>query len=233
MNIDIYADGANLNDMLEALEGGVVSGFTTNPTLMKKAGLTDYLGFATGVLDKIKVLPISFEVFSDDFDEMYRQAKKLALLGDNVFVKIPVTNTAGISSAPLVERLDKEGVKMNITAVFTLEQVSHLLQHLSTNANHIISIFAGRIADTGIDPLPLMEESLKTIKAHNPNLQLLWASPREVLNVYQADAMGCDIITITTPLLKKLSLQAKDLTQFSRETVQMFYDDAASSGYTL
>ena len=154
-------------------------------------------------------------------------------MGDNVFVKIPVTNTAGVSAAPLIRRLDKEGVKMNITAVFTLEQLSHLLEHLETDANHIISIFAGRIADTGVDPLPLMEEALAKIRSHNTNLQLLWASPREVLNVYQADAMGCDIITITTPLLKKLSLRAKDLTQFSRETVQMFYDDAVESGFTL
>ena len=233
MKINIYADGANLEDMLAAYNSNSVSGFTTNPTLMNKAGIINYLDFAQEVLAHITTLPISFEVFSDDFEEMYLQAKKLCALGNNVFVKVPVTNTQGEFSGDLIKRLDSENVKMNITAVFTLQQIEKVLKNLSSDTNHIISVFAGRIADTGVDPLPIMKESLRLIKGHNPNLQLLWASPREVLNVYQADEMKCDIITITTGLLNKLSLGGKDLEEFSRETVQMFFDDASSSGFHL
>jgi transaldolase len=233
MKINIYADGANLEDMLAAYNSNSVSGFTTNPTLMNKAGIINYLDFAQEVLAHITTLPISFEVFSDDFEEMYLQAKKLCALGNNVFVKVPVTNTQGEFSGDLIKRLDSENVKMNITAVFTLQQIEKVLKNLSSDTNHIISVFAGRIADTGVDPLPIMKESLCLIKGHNPNLQLLWASPREVLNVYQADEMKCDIITITTGLLNKLSLGGKDLEEFSRETVQMFFDDASSSGFHL
>ena len=233
MKINIYADGANLEDMLAAYNSNSVSGFTTNPTLMNKAGIINYLDFAQEVLAHITTLPISFEVFSDDFEEMYLQAQKLCALGNNVFVKVPVTNTQGEFSGDLIKRLDSENVKMNITAVFTLQQIEKVLKNLSSDTNHIISVFAGRIADTGVDPLPIMKESLRLIKGHNPNLQLLWASPREVLNVYQADEMKCDIITITTGLLNKLSLGGKDLEEFSRETVQMFFDDASSSGFHL
>ena len=233
MKIKIYADGANLADMLGAHREKKVSGFTTNPTLMKKAGVTDYLQFAKSALKEIEEMPISFEVFSDDFDEMYRQAKKLAALGDNVYVKIPVTNTSGEHSGGLIRRLDQEGVKMNITAVFTVSQVYSILENLTTNSPHIISIFAGRIADTGTDPLEIMRTSLNLIKSHNPNLQLLWASPREVLNVYQAEEIGCDIITVTTSLLNKLKLKNKDLNSYSLETVKMFYDDAKKVGYSL
>ena len=233
MKIKIYADGANLEEMLLAYSSKNVEGFTTNPTLMNHAGITDYLGFAKEALEHITDLPISFEVFSDDFEEMYIQAKKLASLGENVFVKIPVTNTTGEFSGDLIRRLDQEGVKMNITAVFTINQVQLILENLTSDINHIISVFAGRIADTGVDPLPTMKSSKRLLKEHNSNLQLLWASPREVLNVYQADRMGCDIITITAGLLKKLSLEGKNLEEFSRETVQMFYDDASASGFSL
>ena len=194
MKIKIYADGANLEEMKDALRTDIIAGFTTNPTLMKKAGVTDYLKFVEDSLYHIKDKPISFEVFSDDFEEMYVQARKLAALGDNVYVKIPVTNTKGQFTGELIKRLDSENIKMNITAVFTLDQV---------------------------------------IKNHNPHLQLLWASPREVLNVYQANQVGCDIITGTLQLLNKLSLYNKSLSEFSRETVQMFFDDANSSGFTL
>ena len=233
MKIKVYADGASLTDMLEAYNGEQVSGFTTNPTLMKKAGVVDYLKFAKSALENIQDMPISFEVFSDDFDEMYEQAKKLAALGENVFVKIPVTNTSGEFAGDLINRLDKENVKMNITAVFTKQQVQSILENISTDSPHIISIFAGRIADTGLDPVKIMKESLEMIKNKSENLQLLWASPREVLNVYQADEIGCDIITITTPLLNKLKLKDKDLSEYSLETVKMFYDDAQKVGYEL
>ena len=233
MKIKVYADGANLSDMLDAYNEKTVSGFTTNPTLMKKAGVTDYLQFAKAVLEEIKEMPISFEVFSDDFDEMYEQAKKLASLGENVYVKIPVTNTSGTFCGNLINRLDAENVKMNITAVFTLSQVRSILENLNTENSHIISIFAGRIADTGVDPIEIMRTALSLIKSHNPNLQLLWASPREVLNVYQAEDLGCDIITITTALLNKLRLKGKDLDEYSLETVKMFFDDAQKVGYTL
>ena len=233
MNIKVYADGASLTDMLDAYKGNEVSGFTTNPTLMKKAGVLDYLKFAKSALENIQDMPISFEVFSDDFDEMYEQAKKLAALGDNVFVKIPVTNTSGEFAGDLINRLDKENVKMNITAVFTKQQVQSILDNINTDSPHIISIFAGRIADTGVDPVTIMKESLEMIKSKSESLQLLWASPREVLNVYQADEIGCDIITITTPLLNKLKLKDKDLAEYSLETVKMFYDDAQKVGYKL
>ena len=231
--LKIYADGANLPDMLSAYNEKQVSGFTTNPTLMKKAGVTDYLQFAKSVLDEIKDMPISFEVFSDDFEEMYVQAKKLAALGENVYVKIPVTKTTGEFSGKLISRLDSENVKMNITAVFSLSQVRLILNNINTDNSHIISVFAGRIADTGTDPTEIMKEALGMIKSHSPSLQLLWASPREVLNVYQAEEIECDIITITTALLNKLKLRGKGLEEYSLETVKMFFDDAQKVGYTL
>jgi len=233
MKIKIYADGANLEEMTVALTQHNVAGFTTNPTLMRKAGITDYMKFAKDSLQQIKNKPISFEVFSDDFEEMYVQAKKLAALGDNVYVKIPVTNTKGHFSGDLIRKLDSENIKMNITAVFTLEQVASILKNLLSDTPHIISVFAGRIADTGVDPLPIMKTALEMIKNHNSELQLLWASPREVLNVYQADRMQCDIITVTSGLLNKLSLCRKPLKEFSRDTVKMFFDDAVRSGFCL
>jgi len=233
MNIKIFADGAEIAQIKQAYSGGLVDGFTTNPTLMRKAGITNYLEFATAVLSEIKDMPISFEVFSDDFDEMYVQAKKLAALGENVYVKIPITNTKGEFSGDLINRLDSEGIKMNITAVFSITQVRDILRHLKSDNSHIISVFAGRIADTGLDPLRLMQTALDLIKDHSPSLQLLWASPREVLNVYQADEIGCDIITITPGLINKLKLKDKDIEEYSLETVKMFYNDAQQAGYTL
>jgi len=233
MKIKIYADGANVEEMIKANSDELVSGFTTNPTLMRKSGIKDYLSFAQTVLFHIKDKPISFEVFSDDFEEMYLQAKKLSLLGDNVYVKIPVTNTHGEFSGALIKRLDSELIKMNITAVFTTEQTKNIIENINSDVPHIISVFAGRIADTGVDPIPLMSECSKIIKKHNSSLQLLWASPREVLNVYQAENIGCDIITIVPSLFQKLPLSGKSLETFSKETVKMFYDDAAASGYTL
>lgn len=233
MNIKIYSDGANITEMVEAYEQGVVQGFTTNPTLMNKAGIKDYKSFAIEVLSHIKDMPISFEVFSDSFDEMYQQAKILSSLANNVYVKIPIMNTKGEPSYSLIRVLDSEKVKLNITAVFTDKQVTQILKNVDGNTPHIISIFAGRIADTGIDPTSIMKKSLKKIKSHSKSLKLLWASPREVLNIYQADKIGCDIITVTPSTLEKLSLQNKDLTEFSRETVEMFYNDALKSGFTL
>jgi len=233
MNIKIYSDGANIAEMVEAYKQGIVQGFTTNPTLMSKVGIKDYKSFAIEVLSHIKDMPISFEVFSDSFDEMYQQAKILSSLASNVYVKIPIMNTKGEPSYSLIRVLDSEKVKLNITAVFTDKQVTQILKNVDGNTPHIISIFAGRIADTGVDPTPIMKKSLKKIKSHSKNLELLWASPREVLNIYQADKIGCDIITVTPSTLEKLSLQNKDLTEFSRETVEMFYNDALKSGFTL
>jgi len=233
MNIKIYSDGANIVEMVNAYKEAVVQGFTTNPTLMNKAGIQNYKAFAIEVLSHIKDMPISFEVFSDSFDEMYQQAKVLSSLGDNVYVKIPIMNTKGQPSYNLINLLDSEKVKLNITAVFTDKQVTQILKNVDGKTPHIISIFAGRIADTGADPTLVMKKSLKKIKSHSKILQLLWASPREVFNIYQADKIGCDIITVTPSTLEKLSLQNKDLTEFSRETVEMFYNDALKSGFTL
>ena len=231
--VKIYADGADLAQIKQVYSEGLVEGFTTNPTLMRKAGVTNYLEFATEVLAEIKGMPISFEVFSDDFDEMYVQANKLAALGENVYVKIPITNTKGEFSADLFKRLDHDGVQMNITAVFSITQIKNLLKSLNSENSHIISVFAGRVADTGEDPVRLMKTALELIKNHSPLLELLWASPREVLNVYQADQIGCDIITITPDLINKLKLNGKDVEDYSLETVKMFYRDAQEAGYTL
>jgi len=233
MKIKLFADGANIDDIKSLYSEGNVRGFTTNPTLMKKAGIKNYLDFALEVLEVVKDLPVSFEVFSDDFDEMYTQAQTLAALGDNIYIKIPVTNTKGESSASLIRKLDAENIKLNVTAVFTISQVEEILSNMSGNNSHIISVFAGRIADTGLDPANIMKEALGKIKAHSSLLELLWASPREVLNIYQAEEVGCDIITATPDILKKMSLRDKSLEEFSRETVIMFYKDAHSSGYTL
>lgn len=233
MKIKIFADGADIEDMLELYRQKSVDGFTTNPTLMRKSGIRNYKSFVAEVLNKIKDLPVSFEVFSDDFDEMYRQAKILKSMGENVYVKIPITNTQGISSCDLIKKLDKEGINLNITAVFTIEQVSSIIDSIDGNTAHIISIFAGRISDTGIDPISTMKTSLAMIKRFSKKIELLWASPREVLNVYQAEEINCDIITIPPEMIKKLCYGGKDLTEFSRETVKMFYDDAKSSGFSL
>lgn len=232
LRIKIFADGAEKASMLVAAVDPLVKGFTTNPTLMRKAGVTDYVGFAKEILAEIKDKPISFEVFSDDFIEMERQARIIAAWGSNVYVKIPVTNTKKISSAPLIKKLAAEGVKLNVTAILTLEQVKEVEAALAPGVPAVVSVFAGRIADTGVDPVPLMRECKKVLAAH-PEHELLWASPRELYNIYQADEVGADIITVTPEIIKKGEKIGYDLNELSRETVQMFYDDGQKVGYTL
>jgi transaldolase len=232
LSIKIFADGANRDSMLALAASPNIQGFTTNPTLMRQAGITDYEAFAYDILREITDRPISFEVFSDDFDEMERQAVKIAGWGGNVNVKIPVTNTAGESSAKLIRRLAADGVKLNVTALMTLGQVRTVAECLEGGPSAIVSVFAGRIADTGRDPVPLMSAALELVREY-PNIELLWASPRELLNILQADAIGCHIITVTHDLLKKLGGLGKDLNEFSLDTVKMFYNDAQSAGYAL
>jgi transaldolase len=230
--IKLYADGADLNGMIEEYKKGIVSGFTTNPTLMKKAGVTSYEEFAKAALTAIPDLPISFEVFSDDFPGMEREARKIASWGKNVYIKIPVTNTQGMSSAPLIKKLSHDGLNLNVTAILTVDQVQTVAQALSPDTSSIVSVFAGRIADTGVDPIPIMKESAKILRL-SPKAELLWASTRELLNLVQAESSGCHIITITNDILKKVTLVGKDLSELSLETVQMFYNDAHSAGYRI
>jgi transaldolase len=232
ITIKLFADGADLNEMLTVKAGGRISGFTTNPTLMRKAGITDYVGFAKAVLDKIPNMPISFEVFSDELPEMERQAREIATWGTNVYVKIPVTNTKGESCASVVSSLSEAGVKLNVTAIFTLEQVHEVVLALAPKTPSVISVFAGRIANAGVDPMPLMRAAVAIAKPR-PLAEVLWASPREALNVLQAQECGCHIITMTPSLIEATATFGKDLTQFSRETVEMFYDDARAAGYSL
>ena len=232
LNVKIFADGADKNGILEMQQDPYIKGFTTNPTLMRKAGITNYEGFARDILTHIQHEPISFEVFSDDFDEMYEQALQIASWGNNVYVKIPVTNTQGKSAARLIQKLAHAGVKQNVTALMTLDQVKEVADALAGGPAACISVFAGRIADTGRDPLPLMIESLRVMKAH-AQLELIWASPRELLNIFQANEIGCHIITVTNDILKKLYLVNKDLNEFSLETVKMFYEDASNAGFRL
>jgi transaldolase len=228
----IFADGADLDGILRLAEDPMISGFTTNPTLMWKAGLTDYADFAERLLEQIRDKPISFEVFADDDAEMRRQARKLAAWGPNVYVKIPVTTTGGTSTAALVRELSEDGVQVNVTALFTTAQVELITAAVADGAPSCISVFAGRIADAGIDPLPIMSRAI-AIMADAPRAQLIWASPREVLNLVQADSIGCHIITMTHELLPKVKSLGKDLDLFSLETVQMFHRDAAAAGFTL
>ena len=230
--IKLFADGADKAGMLEMYRNPRIDGFTTNPTLMRKAGISNYETFAKEILKAIQDKPLSFEVFADDLNEMERQALEIKTWGSNVYVKIPVMNTQRVSTAPLIQRLTQAGVQLNITAILTLEQVHEVGDALRGGASAFISVFAGRIADTGRDPIPLMQSALEILRP-NSSAELLWASPREVLNVYQAEAIGCHIITATNDLLKKLSLKDKDLTDYSQETVQMFYSDAQSAGYKL
>jgi transaldolase len=232
LKIDVYADGADVADMLSARNAGIVRGFTTNPTLMRKSGITDYESFARQALGAVGNMPISFEVFADEFSEMERQAKLIATWGDGVFVKIPITNTRGESSVPLVKRLSAAGVKLNITAILTIEQVRAVTDALDANVPAIISVFAGRIADTGRDPVPIMRESVAIAKA-KPKAQVLWASPRELLNVLQAEECGCHIITVTNDIIKKLAMVGKPLDELSLDTVKMFFNDAAAAGFKL
>jgi len=232
LKIKIFADGADKATMLQLYARFYIRGFTTNPTLMRKAGITDYEGFARDILEAIPDRPISFEVFADDSAEMERQARKIASWGANVYVKIPVTNTKGESQADLIRRLVASGVKLNVTALLPLDQVRIISTALADGPPAYISVFAGRIADTGFDPVPLMTEALGIIKPY-PNIELIWASPRELLNIIQADAIGCHIITATNDVLQKLTLLGKDFHEYSLDTVKMFYHDAVTSGFTL
>lgn len=232
LRVKVFADGADLNGMIAMAREPYIKGFTTNPTLMNKAGIRDYRAFARDVLQAIPDRPISFEVFSDEFAEMERQALEIASWGKNVYVKVPVTNTKGQFSGPLISRLTGAGVKVNVTALMTVKQVCAVCACLRAGVPSCVSVFAGRIADTGRDPLPIMEEALNILKAVH-TAELIWASPREFLNIFQADAIGCDIITVTNDLLRKIALTGKDLEEFSLETVEMFRQDAVAAGFAL
>jgi transaldolase len=232
LKIKIFSDGANLNSIKELHKNPFIEGFTTNPTLMNKANIKDYKKFAIDALKIVQDRPISFEVFSDDFYEMEKQAEQIASWGENVYVKIPITNTKKEDTGPLVKRLSMLGVKVNVTALMTVKQVDHILKYLSKDTPSCISVFAGRIADTGRDPVPIMKEAVKLMKIM-PKSELIWASPRELLNIFQANTIGCHIITVTNELLTKLSLVGKNLEEYSLETVQMFYSDALQSKFSI
>ena len=232
LKVKIFADGADKAGMLEMYEKPFVKGLTTNPTLMKKAGITDYRAFCKDILTSINDKPLSFEVFSDDFAEMEHQALEIASWGDNVYVKIPITNTKQETCYALVEKLAKQKVKLNVTALMTLDQVRNVVAALDPNIPSYVSVFAGRIADTGYDPVPLMTTAVEILKVA-PAAELIWASPRELLNIFQADDIGCHVITVTNDILKKLSLVGYDLNEYSLDTVKMFYADAVLAGYKL
>lgn len=232
LRIKLFADGADVGEMKRIYREGIVKGFTTNPTLMRKAHVADYAFFAKDVLKEIRDLPISFEVFADEFDAMEKEAKEIASWGKNVNVKIPITNTRGESSAPLIKKLSAEGLFLNVTAILTIEQVKTVAKAISSESRTIISVFAGRIADTGRDPIPSMKEAAEILKP-NPNAELLWASSRELLNIFHAESCGCHIITVTSDILKKLSMVGKDLTDLSLDTVKMFHEDARAAKYKI
>jgi transaldolase len=232
LKVKIFADGADKADILRLYEDKRIKGFTTNPTLMRKAGISDYESFAKDILRHIKDRPISFEVFSDDFAEMERQALKIADWGSNVFVKIPVTNTLGKPSYDLVHRLASRKVQLNVTAMLTMDQVRNVSAALENHASCNVSVFAGRIADTGRDPVPMMAAAV-AMCACFPKQELIWASPRELLNIFQADSVGCQIITVQPDVLKKLSLVGKDLGEYSLDTVKMFRNDALAAGFSI
>ncbi len=232
MKLKVFADGADINDMLKAYNSGSVSGFTTNPTLMKRSGITDYMAFAKEALQNITDMPISFEVFSDELEEMETQAYKLRDLAENVYVKIPVTNTKGVPTYDLINKLTSSGVKVNVTAIFTENQIKNVSENIKNSTPSVISIFAGRIANTGIDPEPIMKFAVDLTRS-NPEKEILWASPREALNIIQAERCGCDIITVTPDILKAMDTFGKDLDEFSLETVKMFYDDACEAGFKI
>ncbi len=230
--VKIFADGADIAGIRKLAADPLIKGFTTNPTLMRKVGITDYEAFSREVLEVIEGRPISFEVFADDDAEIERQARKIASWGDNVYVKIPVMTTNGVSTAALAGRLASQGVQLNITAMMTVQQVEEVLPSLEGGPASYVSLFAGRVADTGVDPISMMKEVLSLI-ASEPQIELIWASPRELLNIVQANDVGCDVITVTHDLLGKLSGLGKDLHQFSLETVLMFHGDASASGFQL
>lgn len=232
LKVKIFADGADKAGMLEMYKNPNVKGFTTNPSLMRKAGVTDYEAAALDIVKAIPDRSISFEVFADDFAEMERQARRITTWGKHVSVKIPITNTKKESALPLVRKLSQEGVALNVTALFTLEQVQGVVDAVRGGAPCFVSVFAGRIADTGIDPVPVMAESVQRLRAA-PNTELIWASPRELLNIFQADEIGCQVITVTNDIIKKLSLVGKDMNEYSLETVKMFYEDGKAAGYKI
>ena len=232
LKVRIFADGADKAGMLEMYKNPHVKGFTTNPSLMRKAGVADYEAFARDILKAIPDRPISFEVFADEFSEMERQGRRIATWGKTVSVKIPITNTRQESAIPLIRKLSQDGIGLNVTALFTLDQVQAVVDAVKGGAPCYVSVFAGRIADTGVDPLPIMAESVKRLRAA-PNTELIWASPRELLNIFQADEIGCHVITVTNDIIKKLSLVGKDMNEYSLETVKMFYDDGKAAGYKL
>lgn len=232
LKVKIYADGADLNSMLKEYNKGLVRGFTTNPSLMKKAGVKDYKGFGKEVVSKITDMPISFEVFADDEELMIKEAREIATWSENIYVKIPVVNTKGEFNKNVINTLSKENVKLNITAVFTIDQVKYILENLEKDSNAIISIFAGRIADTGVDPIDLVKESVELAKEYK-NVEILWASCRELYNIFQAENSGCHIITVQNSILDKLDNVGKDLTKYSVETVQDFFKDANSLGFSI
>lgn len=230
--VKIFADGANKDDILRLYNTDYIKGLTTNPTLMKNAGIQNYEEFAKQILTQVKAKPISFEVFADDFEGMERQAMKIAAWADNVYVKIPITNTKQMPSYDLIHKLSEAGVKLNVTAMMTLDQVQRVGEAISKKTPSVISVFAGRIADTGRDPVPIMKEA-KALLAQRPHAELLWASPRELLNIVHAEESGCDIITVVPDILSKLSKLNYDLTSYSLDTVKMFYEDAQKAGFTL
>jgi transaldolase len=232
LKVKIFADGADKVGMLEMYAKPHIKGFTTNPTLMRKVGISDYRAFALDILEAIPDRPISLEVFSDDFTEMERQAREIASWGKTVNVKIPVTNTQGETSYRLIRRLTDAGIPLNVTALTTLSQVRDVVAAVADGAPCYVSVFAGRVADTGVDPVPMMAAAVEILKTA-PNTKLIWASPRELLNVFQADAVGCHVITVTNDILKKLSLVGKDLPEYSLETVKMFYEDAQAAGFQI
>ncbi len=232
LTVTLYADGADIEGMKEEYRKGYVKGFTTNPTLMKKAGVADYVTFAKEVVKEIPDLPLSFEVFADDFDTMEKEAKVIAALGDNVYVKIPITNAQGESSIPLIRRLSEAGLKLNVTAILTLEQVEQTVDAFADGTKNIVSVFAGRIMDTGMDAVPIMKQATALCRK-KPGTLSLWASCREVYNIIQANECGTDIITVTNNLLAKLPNLGKDLKQLSLETVQMFSNDSKALGFSI
>ena len=232
LKVKIFADGANISDITEMNKNPVIKGMTTNPTLMRKAGITNYKNFALDVLSIVHNKPISFEVFSDEFEEMERQAQEIASWAENVYVKIPITNSKGFPTYELIKRLTRQGIKVNVTAIFTIEQVEKVKECLEPGIPSCVSVFAGRIADTGRNPIPIMEHSLNVLKSLTLT-ELIWASPRELLNIFQADQIGCHIITATSDILNKIKLIGYNLENYSLDTVKMFYDDAKSSKFQI
>lgn len=230
MNIDIYADGSDITEIKRLNEDENIKGFTTNPTLMRQAGVKDYIQFVKDVVGIVKDSPVSFEVFSDDVSEMEEQARTIAKYGDNIYIKIPITNTEGVSTARTIKNLLDDGIKVNVTAVFTEEQIEDLLPFIDSDTPVVLSIFSGRIADTGVDPKPLVAWAVETV---TPNVEVLWASPREIYNLYEAESVGCHIITMTPSLIAKTSLSGKPLDEYSLDTVKMFYTDALEAGFQL